>query len=101
MYQKITKLLALALLFTLFVFSAIAQDIIVLKNGDEIKSLVQEMFNEVAKPIETKEASVQESRGTTICVFSPPLARVENVLKAATAPSCRTLAETALAKLQH
>ncbi|MCL2683583.1 MAG: hypothetical protein FWE63_08940 [Bacteroidales bacterium] len=30
-------------------------------------------------------------RGTNICVISPPLARVENVLKAATAPSCRTL----------
>jgi len=46
MYQKITKLLALALLFTLFVFSAIAQDIIVLKNGDEIKSIVQEIWDE-------------------------------------------------------
>ena len=95
------KLFTLLTFISLFGFSAMAQDVIILKNGDEIKSLVQEMFNEVAKPIETKEASVQESRGTTICVFSPPLARVENVLKAATAPSCRTLAETALAKLQH
>ena len=49
MYQKITKFITLALLFTLLGFSAMAQDVIILKNGDEIKSLVQEIGTEYVK----------------------------------------------------
>lgn len=43
------KLLTLIALISLFGFSAMAQDIIVLKNGDEIKSLVQEIGTEYVK----------------------------------------------------
>ena len=40
------KLFTLLALFSLFGLSAMAQDVIVLKNGDEIKSLVQEVAPE-------------------------------------------------------
>ena len=45
MIQNI-KLLALFTIFSLFGFSAMAQDIIILKNGDEIKSIVREVEDE-------------------------------------------------------
>ena len=43
------KLFTLLALFWLFGISAMAQDVIVLKNGDEIKSLVQEIGTEYVK----------------------------------------------------
>jgi len=43
MYHKIKKLLTLTLLLMLFGVSAMAQDVIILKNGNEIKSLVHEV----------------------------------------------------------
>jgi len=43
------KLFTLLALISLFGFSAMAQDVIVLKNGDEIKSLVQEIGTEYVK----------------------------------------------------
>jgi len=48
MYQKI-KIITLLAFITLFGVSAMAQDVIVLKNGDEIKSLVQEIGIEYVK----------------------------------------------------
>ena len=43
------KLFTLLALISLFGFSAMAQDVIVLKNGDEIKSLVQEIGTDYVK----------------------------------------------------
>ena len=44
-----SKLFTLLAFISLFGFSAMAQDVIVLKNGDEIKSLVQEIGTEYVK----------------------------------------------------
>ena len=49
MYKTQKKSFTLLTFITLFGFSAMAQDVIVLKNGDEIKSLVQEIGTEYIK----------------------------------------------------